>query len=110
MGGKRGGSSVLAFVLASGVVLGGLAVAGNLPAVGVAVGALSKEPVAETLVTWDCLWDPTINDDWHDDVLCVRGDEWERPLRGYSTGEERGVRSASLRRGGGRHLVEPATC
>jgi hypothetical protein len=71
---------MLAFVLASGVVLGGLVVTGNLPAVGEAIGSLSNEPAGETLVTWDCFWDPTINDDWHDDVLCVRGDEWERPV------------------------------
>ncbi|MFE7844571.1 hypothetical protein ACFUTX_05165 [Microbacterium sp. NPDC057407] len=29
---------------------------------------------------WSCYWDPTMNEDWHDDVLCTRGYEYDRPI------------------------------
>ncbi|WP_411699161.1 hypothetical protein [Conyzicola sp.] len=28
---------------------------------------------------WSCAYDPTMNDDWHDDILCSRGAEQIRP-------------------------------
>lgn len=28
---------------------------------------------------WRCYWDPTINDDWHDDYLCSNGANYDRP-------------------------------
>lgn len=42
------------------------------------------EPSPEELappepMTWSCYYDETWNDDWHDDVLCVRGTERHRP-------------------------------
>jgi hypothetical protein len=40
---------------------------------------LAETPVVDAAATWDCFWQPTINDDWHDDVLCVRGLESQRP-------------------------------
>lgn len=30
-------------------------------------------------MTWSCYYDETWNDDWHDDVICVRGSELHRP-------------------------------
>lgn len=29
--------------------------------------------------SWSCGWSPTMNENWHDDVLCVRGGESVRP-------------------------------
>lgn len=29
---------------------------------------------------WACGWAPTMNENWHDDVLCTKGFEQERPL------------------------------
>ncbi|WP_127129701.1 hypothetical protein [Georgenia sp. SYP-B2076] len=28
---------------------------------------------------WTCFYDPTMNDDWHDDVVCSNGIEQHRP-------------------------------
>ena len=28
---------------------------------------------------WDCYYDATMNDDWHDDVVCRNGVDWKRP-------------------------------
>ena len=28
---------------------------------------------------WVCSWDPTINDDWHDDYSCTNGTSFDRP-------------------------------
>lgn len=28
---------------------------------------------------WDCYYDPSINDNWHDDVICRNGVDWFRP-------------------------------
>ena len=28
---------------------------------------------------WQCYWDPTMNDDWHDDYLCSDGVNVDRP-------------------------------
>jgi hypothetical protein len=33
-------------------------------------------PAAER---WVCSWDPTMNHDWHDDYLCTKGDQTDRP-------------------------------
>lgn len=30
--------------------------------------------------SWDCYFDPTMNDDWHDDVICRDGVESVRPI------------------------------
>jgi hypothetical protein len=51
---------------------------GNLSTVGQALGLTGGAP-APAAATWSCFWDPTINDDWHDDVLCTRGPESIRP-------------------------------
>ena len=29
---------------------------------------------------WTCFYDPTMNENWHDDVLCRNGSSSERPL------------------------------
>lgn len=35
---------------------------------------------------WTCDYDATMNDDWHDDVLCTRGSEVDRPyLRAWDS-------------------------
>lgn len=31
-------------------------------------------------LSWDCVYDPTMNDDWHDDIICWRGVESIRPI------------------------------
>lgn len=28
---------------------------------------------------WHCSYEPTMNDDWHDDVLCSNGGQFDRP-------------------------------
>ncbi|GAA4374918.1 hypothetical protein [Agromyces bauzanensis] len=28
---------------------------------------------------WRCYWDPTMNDDWHDDYQCTNGVDYDRP-------------------------------
>lgn len=28
---------------------------------------------------WSCFWAPTMNENWHDDVLCTNGADTERP-------------------------------
>ncbi|MES1212634.1 MAG: hypothetical protein ABUT11_03715 [Leifsonia sp.] len=28
---------------------------------------------------WVCRWDPTMNHDWHDDYLCTKGSQSDRP-------------------------------
>lgn len=28
---------------------------------------------------WECIWDPTMNDDWHDDYICTNGTSYDRP-------------------------------
>ena len=28
---------------------------------------------------WECYWDPTMNDDWHDDYMCTNGSSYDRP-------------------------------
>ena len=28
---------------------------------------------------WECYWDPTMNDDWHDDYMCTNGSSNDRP-------------------------------
>jgi hypothetical protein len=81
------------------VLVGGLGISGNLGAVGpllgfaggevatvadpVEAGADPVDAVADSVepdaVAWSCFWDPTMNDDWHDDVLCARGLETVRP-------------------------------
>lgn len=42
---------------------------------------VEPEPVAPAPVaeSWSCFWDPTMNENWHDDVLCTRGYEAIRP-------------------------------
>ncbi|WP_419817622.1 hypothetical protein [Glaciibacter flavus] len=36
-------------------------------------------PQPDAPLYWTCSYDPTINDDWHDDVLCSNGVETNRP-------------------------------
>ena len=33
----------------------------------------------EPVVGWECYWDPTMNDDWHDDYMCTNGNSFDRP-------------------------------
>lgn len=35
---------------------------------------------AESAGEWACFWDPTMNDNWHDDMLCTDGLTYDRPL------------------------------
>ena len=48
------------------------------------VGSASELPSQEIGVTttgaWDCFYEPTINDDWHDDVFCTNGVDSARPI------------------------------
>ena len=37
-----------------------------------------KEPRAKA-AKWVCVYDPTMNRNWHDDVLCSKGDDSVRP-------------------------------
>ncbi|WP_374947650.1 hypothetical protein [Agreia sp.] len=30
-------------------------------------------------IIWSCDYSPTMNEDWHDDVLCIRGGDQDRP-------------------------------
>jgi hypothetical protein len=84
---RSAGSGIIVVVLACAAVVGGLGMSGNLGAVGYLLGFTSGEVgtgtgPAETdggSEAWSCFWDPTINDDWHDDVLCARGLETLRP-------------------------------
>jgi hypothetical protein len=74
------------------VLVGGLGISGNLGVIGPLLGFAGGEvatvadpveagadPVQPDAVAWSCFWDPTMNDDWHDDVLCARGLETVRP-------------------------------
>ncbi|MGJ8722764.1 MAG: hypothetical protein ACSHW9_13075 [Salinibacterium amurskyense] len=45
-------------------------------------GENSEDPQpAESEVSsgWRCVWDPTYNDDWHDDYVCSNGTAIDRP-------------------------------
>jgi hypothetical protein len=75
-----GGSATLAFILASGTILGALWVGAGQPTIAQLIGFNPVGASGVTGATWQCHWDPTINDDWHDDVLCVRGVESDRPI------------------------------
>ena len=39
------------------------------------------QPPAESEASggWLCIWDPTFNDDWHDDYVCSNGTNIDRP-------------------------------
>jgi hypothetical protein len=93
---RRGsvGSGAIVVVLALAAVVGWLGVSGNLGVVGQLQGFTSGEvetgadPVVpgddpvepgDDSGAWSCFWEPTMNDDWHDDVLCARGLETIRP-------------------------------
>lgn len=53
--------------------------------------AASEQYLAESS-WWDCFYDPTFNDDWHDDVVCLNGADSLRPILlpelGFVTEEE----------------------
>ncbi len=36
-------------------------------------------PDSPAVSRWVCSWDPTINDDWHDDYSCTNGTSFDRP-------------------------------
>lgn len=36
-------------------------------------------PEPDAPLLWECEWDPTMNNDWHDDVVCRRGWDAMRP-------------------------------
>ena len=46
---------------------------------------------------WQCYWDPTMNDDWHDDYQCSDGVSYDRPylLPGDSFVERREIDAAA---------------
>jgi hypothetical protein len=80
---RRGRATGTRSVIGTGVVgaailVGVLWSSGNLSTVGHALGLTGGAP-ATSPATWACFWDPTINDDWHDDILCARGLETIRP-------------------------------
>lgn len=77
---EGGGSAPLAFVLASGIILGALWVGAGQPSIEQLIGSSPVDASVVSEPTWQCYWDPTINDDWHDDVLCARGLESDRPI------------------------------
>ena len=44
------------------------------------------EPAPPPPAVWVCSYDPTYDDDWHNDVLCTNGAEFDRPyLRDWDT-------------------------
>lgn len=44
-------------------------------------GCTDSQPTTSGIApgAWTCTWDPTYNNDWHDDVICSNGSEQERP-------------------------------
>lgn len=44
-------------------------------------GCTDSQPTTSDIApgAWTCTWDPTYNNDWHDDVICSNGSEQERP-------------------------------
>lgn len=44
-------------------------------------GCADSQPMTPDIVSgdWTCTWNPTYNDDWHDDLICSNGSEQERP-------------------------------
>lgn len=34
---------------------------------------------SDPVEAWGCYWDPTMNDDWHDDYMCTNGASYDRP-------------------------------
>lgn len=54
-------------------------------------------PAAAASRTWSCAWNPTINDDWHDDVECFDGSARFRPdlLTDISRVDEAQMRAAA---------------
>lgn len=38
------------------------------------------EPPPLPVGAWSCEWSPTMNEDWHDDVLCSNGVASDRPI------------------------------
>lgn len=55
-------------------------------------------PWQPSVDSWSCFWDPTMNEDWHDDVLCTNGAQRDRPLLltdwGYVTYDDMMVAAA----------------
>ncbi|WP_193597250.1 hypothetical protein [Microbacterium sp. YJN-G] len=39
----------------------------------------TSAPPTDASRTWTCVWDPTVNDNWHDDVECFDGSIRFRP-------------------------------
>ncbi|MBO0980866.1 hypothetical protein [Microbacterium sp. SD291] len=60
----------------------GLSPNGTAPSIDITEPASDAPPAGETLLVaapWTCHWDPTYDDNWHDDVLCTNGLEFDRP-------------------------------
>ena len=36
-------------------------------------------PDSPAVSRWVCSWDPTMNNDWHDDYSCTNGTSFDRP-------------------------------
>lgn len=56
---------------------------GNYPELNDPVPVEDYEPSEDEInrmMPWDCFYDPTMNENWHDDVICRRGTESFRPL------------------------------
>lgn len=39
-----------------------------------------NNPEPPTAKAWSCGWSPTMNENWHDDVLCTNGVDQDRPI------------------------------
>jgi hypothetical protein len=55
---------------------------GNYPGMGDPIPAEDYEPTEDEInqmMPWDCYYDATMNENWHDDVICRRGTDSFRP-------------------------------
>ena len=57
--------------------------------------AQAQQDPGTTVTRWVCFYDPTFNRDWHDDVLCSKGNDYVRP---YLRPKDRFVTEAEVMR------------
>ena len=83
------GLSLVATALLATLALGGCSATnpaeydGNYPELRDPVPVEDYEPAEDEInrmMSWDCFYEPTMNENWHDDVICRRGSESFRPL------------------------------
>lgn len=91
-------------VLALGITLSGCSVGSSADAgPGRSGGAHRKDGASHRKALtgaprWTCSWSPTMDDDWHNDVLCTNGSRTERPhLRPQDSFVEQAEMMASAR-------------